>query len=117
MIEGYVYYGLDPFENQVYRAEKAIERYATDENREWLTRLFNILKEKKHARVKLKYAGPNLDGKINGHKLRLNGGFQDVSRLAHTNWFASCFDVISSINDYDYKYMPNEIKKLVFKYY
>lgn len=86
--------GYDPFENQVKRAENAIDKLQTSE-KEWLTELLNILKNKQYARIVGK-----------------NGKELDVQRIAYTYSYASFFDVINNIYLFDSNIKPIIIKEL-----
>lgn len=86
--------GYDPFENQVKRAENAIDKLQTPE-KEWFTELLNILKNEQYARIVGK-----------------NGKELDVQRIAYTYAYASFFDVINKIYLYDINIKPIVIKEL-----
>ena len=94
--------GYDPFENQIERAEYAIDKLQTPE-KEWLTELLNILKNKQYARVVGK------DGKE-----------LDVERIAYTYSYASFFDVINGIHLYDMNIKPiitDKLENTIYKFY
>lgn len=78
----------DPIEKQIERAEQAINNQRID-SKEWLTKLLNILKDDVVATVYDK-----------------NGKALDVIRIAHTQTFASFFDVYHLINRMDLEIDP-----------
>lgn len=77
-----MYTRYDPIEKQIERAERAInDQPADSKEKEWLTKLLNILKDNAVATVYGK-----------------NGKALDITQIAHTNSFASFFDVYNLIN-------------------
>lgn len=80
--------GYDPFENQVKRAEYAIDKLQTPE-KEWLIELLNILKNNQCARV------------IGNNRKQL-----DVTKIAHTYEYASFFDVFNNKHLFDINIKP-----------
>lgn len=85
--------GYDPFENQVKRAENAIDKLQTPE-KEWFTELLNILKNEQYARIVGK-----------------NGKELDVTKIAHTYSYASFFDVFNNEHLFDINIKPIYIKE------
>lgn len=86
--------GYDPFENQIERAENAIDKLQTPE-KEWLTELLNILKNEQYAKI-----------------IGKNGKELDVQQIAYTYSYASFFDIINKIYLFDTNIKPIVIKKL-----
>ena len=95
--------GYDPFENQIERAENAIDKLQTPE-KEWFTELLNILKNNQCARV------------IGNNSKQL-----DVTKIAHTFEYASFFDVFNNKHLFDINIKPICIKeqpnKTISKFY
>ena len=88
----------DPFENQVERAQKAVNDL-TDENQQiWFQKFLDILKVMHFARVTLK-----------------SGANMDVQRIAHTNTFASFFDIYNIKYHLDFSIEPVEIEEMCIK--
>lgn len=85
--------GYDPFENQIERAEYAIDKLQTPE-KEWFIELLNILKNNQCARV------------IGNNRKEL-----DVTKIAHTYEYASFFDVFNSKHFFDINIKPIYIKE------
>ena len=79
----------DPIEKQIERAEWAINQRIDSKEKEWLTKLLNILKDDVVATVYDK-----------------NGKALDVTRIAHTCLWASFFDVYHLINRMDLEIDP-----------
>lgn len=80
----------DPIEKQIERAEQAINNQRIDsKEKEWLTKLLNILKDNAIATVYDK-----------------NGKALDVTRIAHTQAYASFFDIYSLRNRMDLEIDP-----------
>lgn len=71
----------DPIEKQIERAEWAINQRIDSKEKEWLTKLLNILKDDMVATVYDK-----------------RGKALDVIRIAHTQTWASFFDVCNLIH-------------------
>lgn len=88
----------DPFENQVDRAQKAVNDL-TDENQQiWFQKILDILKVKHFVRITLK----------SGYSL-------DVQKIAHTNTFASFFDIYNIKHYLDFSIKPVEIEEMCVK--
>ena len=88
----------DPFENQVERAQNAVNNL-TDENTQiWFQKFLDILKVMHFARVTLK-----------------NGEHMDVQRITHTNTFASFFDIYNIKHYLDFSIEPVEIEEMSIK--
>lgn len=80
----------DPVETQIERAEQAINNQLIDsKEKEWFTKLLNILKDNAIATVYDK-----------------NGKTLDVTKIAHTNTYASFFDIYSLKNRIDLEIEP-----------
>lgn len=79
----------DPIEKQIERAERAINQRIDSKEKEWLTKLLNILKDDVVATVYDK-----------------SGKALDVIRIAHTSTWASFFDVCNLINRMDLEVDP-----------
>lgn len=79
----------DPIEKQIERAEQAINQRIDSKEKEWLTKLLNILKDDVVATVYDK-----------------RGKALDVIRIARTQTFASFFDVYHLINRMDLEIDP-----------
>lgn len=79
----------DPIEKQIERAERAINQRIDSKEKEWLTKLLNILKDDVVATVYDK-----------------SGKALDVTKIAHTYAFASFFDVYHLINRMDLEVDP-----------
>lgn len=79
----------DPIEKQIERAEQAINRRIDSKEKEWLTKLLNILKDDMVATVYDK-----------------RGKALDVIRIAHTQAYASFFDIYSLRNRMDLEIDP-----------
>ena len=87
------------FEEEVNAAQKSIGRYYSyyartlrltyEEEKKWLQKLLDILKEKKYATIQAN-----------------NGKLVDVTAIAGTYNFASFFDVINHINMFNLKIDP-----------
>ena len=84
----------DPFENQVERAQKAVDGFS-EEYKEWCQALLDILKQCRFATVVSK-----------------TGISIDVQRIAHTNTWASFFDVFNKIHKFDISIPPVKAKEL-----
>ena len=86
-------YNFDPIESQIKRAEHAINDLFKNSNEcEWFQILLDILKDNKSAVVYGK----------NGKPLR-------VTRIAHTMYTASFFDVYNIRHLINFKIKPEEI--------
>lgn len=84
---------FDPIENQIERAERAISDLSKNPNEcEWFQILLNLLKDKKEAVVYGK----------NGKSLR-------VTRIAHTMFTASFFDIYNIRHLINFESKPEEI--------
>lgn len=84
------YLRYDHVENQIERAELAINNQLIDsKEKEWFTKLLNILKDNKIATVYDK-----------------NGKALDVTKIAHTISYMSFFDVYSLRNRMDLEIDP-----------
>ena len=84
---------FDPIENQIKRAERAINDLSKNSNEyEWFQILLDILKDKKRAVVYGK----------NGKPLR-------VTRIAHTMYSASFFDIYNIRHLINFEIKPEEI--------
>lgn len=84
----------DTFENQIERAQKAVDK-CPEEYKIWCQTLLDILKQCRFATVILK-----------------TGVVIDVQRIAYTNAWASFFDVFNQINEFDISILPIETEKL-----
>lgn len=94
----------DPFENQVKRAENAINHLQEIDLKEWFIELLNILKNNKCARV------------VGNNSKQL-----DVTKIAHTYSYASFFDVFNNKHLFDINIKPicieEEPNKTISKFY
>ncbi len=103
MLENYYRHRfLDSFERQVKRAQDAINKMKTDEEKKWFQMLLDILKGEKYATVTFD-----------------NGTIADVSAIAHTYTYASFFDVFNHRYKMDLTIPPTITEKLknIFRYY
>lgn len=94
----------DPFENQVKRAENAINHLQEIDLKEWFIELLNILKNNQCARV------------VGNNSKQL-----DVTKIAHTYSYASFFDVFNNKHLFDINIKPicieGEPNKTISKFY
>ena len=88
----------DPFENQVERAQNAVNNLTDEDQQIWFQKFLNILKVMHFARVTLK-----------------SGANMDVQRIAHTNTFASFFDIYNIKYCLDFSIEPVEIEEMNIK--
>ena len=88
----------DPFENQVERAQNAVNNLTDEDKQIWFQKFLDILKVMHFARVTLK-----------------NGAHMDVQRIAHTNTWASFFDIYSIKHCLDFSIEPVEIEEMSIK--
>lgn len=88
----------DSFENQVERAQNAVNNLTDEEQQIWFQNLLDILKVMHFARVTLK-----------------SGANMDVQRIAHTNTFASFFDIYNIKHCLDFSIEPVEIEEMSIK--
>lgn len=88
----------DPFENQVERAQNAVNNLTDECQQIWFQKLLDILKVMHFARVTLK-----------------NGANMDVQRIAHTNTWASFFDIYNIKHCLDFSIEPVEIEEMSIK--
>lgn len=88
----------DPFENQVERAQNAVNNLTDECQQIWFQKLLDILKVMHFARVTLK-----------------NGANMDVQRIAHTNTWASFFDIYNIKHCLDFSIEPVEIEEMNIK--
>ena len=84
----------DTFENQVERAQRAVDR-CPEEYKEWCQALLDILKQCRFATVVSKTGIPI-----------------DVQRIAYTNQWASFFDVFNQIHKFNISILPVETEEL-----
>lgn len=85
----------DPIENQIKRAERAINDLSKNPNEcVWFQILLDILKDKKEAVVYGK-----------------NGKLLQVTRIAHTNYTASFFDVYNIKHLINFEIKPEEVSE------
>ena len=84
----------DTFENQVERAQRAINTYK-EEYKQWFQLLLDILKQHRFATIVSK-----------------TGISIDVQRIAYTNTWASFFDVFNQIHKFDISIFPVETEEL-----
>lgn len=84
----------DTFENQVERAQKAVNK-CNEEYKEWCQILLDILKQGKFATVVSK-----------------TGVSIDVQRIAYTSTWASFFDVYHQLHRFDPNVLPVEAEEL-----
>lgn len=95
------YAGLmtEPFDSQCNRAQDAINNCFSEDIRNWLQVLLNILIEKGYARVTLK-----------------DSSLLDVSKIAYTCRYASFFDIFDLFNSnlIDLSILPVEITELEY---
>ena len=84
----------DTFENQIERAQRAIDG-CPEEYKEWCQTLLDILKQCRFATVVSK-----------------TGVSIDVQRIAYTNTWASFFDVFNQIRKFDISILPVETEEL-----
>lgn len=84
----------DTFENQVERAQKAVDG-CPEEYKIWCQTLLDILKQCRFATVVSK-----------------TGVSIDVQRIAYTNTWASFFDVFNQIRKFDISILPVEAEEL-----
>lgn len=84
----------DPFENQVERAQKAVDE-CPEEYKIWCQTLLDILKQCRFATVVSK-----------------TGVSIDVQRIAYTNMWASFFDVYNQLHRFDPNILPTEAEEL-----
>jgi hypothetical protein len=84
----------DTFENQIERAQKAVDKCSED-YKIWCQTLLDILKQCRFATVVSK-----------------TGVSIDVQRIAHTNTWASFFDVFNQIHMFDISILPVETEEL-----
>ena len=88
----------DPFENQVERAQNAVNNLTDEYQQIWFQKFLDILKVMHFARVTLK-----------------SGANMDVQRIAHTNTFASFFDIYNIKHCLDFSIEPVEIEEMSIK--
>ena len=93
-------HGIDSFEEQVQRAERAIKDLKSDETAKWFQILLDILKEKKYARIITK-----------------GGAFIDVEGIAYTYTYVSFFDIYSKRSFFDITTEPTITTELKNKCY
>lgn len=84
----------DTFENQVERAQKAVDE-CNEEYKEWCQALLDILKQCRFATIVSKTGIPI-----------------DVQRIAYTNQWASFFDVYNQLHRFDPNVLPVEAEEL-----
>ena len=84
----------DTFENQIERAQKAVDE-CQEEYKIWCQTLLNILKQCRFATVVSK-----------------TGVAIDVQRIAYTDTWASFFDVFNQIHKFDISILPIEVEEL-----
>lgn len=84
----------DTFENQVERAQRAVDE-CKEEYKEWCQALLDILKQCRFATIVSKTGIPI-----------------DVQRIAYTNTWASFFDVFNQIHKFDISIFPIETEEL-----
>jgi hypothetical protein len=84
----------DTFENQIERAQRAVDE-RPEEYKIWCQTLLDILKQCRFATVVSK-----------------TGVSIDVQRIAHTNTWASFFDVFNQIHMFDISILPVENEEL-----
>lgn len=84
----------DTFENQIERAQKAVDK-CSKEYKIWCQTLLDILKQCRFATVVSK-----------------TGVSIDVQRIAYTDMWASFFDVFNQIYKFDISILPIETKEL-----
>lgn len=84
----------DTFENQIERAQKAVDE-CSEEYKIWCQTLLDILKQCRFATVVSK-----------------TGISIDVQRIAYTNTRASFFDVFNQIHMFDISILPVETEEL-----
>ena len=84
----------DTFENQVERAQKAVDG-CPEEYKEWCQALLDILKQCRFATIVSKTGIPI-----------------DVQRIAYTNTWSSFFDVFNQIHRFDISILPVEAEEL-----
>lgn len=87
-----------PFENQVERAQNAVNNLTDEEQQIWFQKFLDILKVMHFARITLK-----------------SGANMDVQRIAHTNTFASFFDIYNIKHCLDFSIEPVEIEEMSIK--
>ena len=98
MLRNYYYQQAnDTFENQVERAQRAVDG-CPEEHKEWCQALLDILKQCRFATVVSK-----------------TGVSIDVQRIAYTNAWASFFDVFNQIHKFDISILPVETEELGIK--
>ena len=88
----------DSFENQVERAQNAVNNLTDECQQIWFQKFLDILKVMHFARVTLK-----------------SGANMDVQRIAHTNTFASFFDIYNIKHCLDFSIEPVEIEEMSIK--
>lgn len=88
----------DSFENQVERAQNAVNNLTDEDQQIWFQKFLDILKVMHFARVTLK-----------------SGANMDVQRIAHTNTFASFFDIYNIKHCLDFSIEPVEIEEMSIK--
>lgn len=88
----------DSFENQVERAQNAVNNLTDEYQQIWFQKFLDILKVMHFARVTLK-----------------SGANMDVQRIAHTNTFASFFDIYNIKHCLDFSIEPVEIEEMNIK--
>ena len=88
----------DSSEQQIKRAESAINQVESNEMRVWLSDILNALKMGKYARIQT----------ISEH-------FIDVSAIAYTDTYASFFDVYNHIEKFDTTIKPVMVEKLEYR--
>ena len=85
-----------PSDKLVHSAQRAIDTHATNESREWLQMLLDILKAGEHARIEC-----------------ANGLQVDVSKIAYTFTYASFYDVFNHMGYFNLETLPAVIDELV----
>lgn len=90
----YYWKANDTFENQVERAQRAVDE-CPEEYKEWCQALLDILKQCRFATVVSK-----------------TGVSIDVQRIAYTNTWSSFFDVFNQIRKFDISILPVETEEL-----
>lgn len=87
----------EPFDSQCNRAQDAINNCFSEDIRNWIQVLLNILIEKGYARVILK-----------------DGSLLDVSKIAYTCRYTSFFDIFNNSNLIDLSILPVKITELEY---
>lgn len=104
----------DSFENQVERAERAAKDFLTDKRKRWFLSLLEILKQKKYARILICPIIPKEFLEKDNMTTKDTTRFVDVEKIAHTNKYASFFDIVNNSDMVDYETPPVVVERLEY---